>query len=47
MIGSIQSGMNIEGLSNAIQFMITGAVLLAAVVVDSLARRTQKAAGRA
>ncbi|MCG6497892.1 sugar ABC transporter permease [Kitasatospora sp. A2-31] len=46
VIGSIQSGMNIEGLSNAIQFMITGAVLLAAVVVDSLARRTQKAAGR-
>ncbi|KJS60239.1 sugar ABC transporter permease [Streptomyces rubellomurinus] len=47
VIGSIQSGMNIEGLSNAIQFMITGAVLLAAVVVDSLARRTQRAAGRA
>ncbi|WP_344446780.1 sugar ABC transporter permease [Kitasatospora nipponensis] len=47
VIGSIQSGMNIEGLSNAIQFMITGLVLLAAVVIDSLARRTQKAAGRA
>ncbi|MBV6702005.1 sugar ABC transporter permease [Kitasatospora aureofaciens] len=47
VIGSIQSGMNIQGVSNAIQFMITGAVLLAAVVVDSLARRTQKAAGRA
>ncbi|WP_425558716.1 sugar ABC transporter permease [Kitasatospora albolonga] len=47
VIGSIQSGMNIQGLSNAIQFMITGAVLLAAVVVDSLARRTQRAAGRA
>ncbi|MER5636157.1 sugar ABC transporter permease [Kitasatospora sp. NPDC002227] len=47
VIGSIQSGMNIQGLSNAIQFMITGAVLLAAVVIDSLARRTQKASGRA
>ncbi|OEJ27058.1 ABC transporter permease [Streptomyces agglomeratus] len=47
VIGSIQSGMNIMGLSNAIQFMITGAVLLAAVVVDSLSRRSQKAAGRA
>ncbi len=47
VIGSIQSGMNIQGLSNAIQFMITGAVLLAAVVIDSLARRTQKSAGRA
>ncbi len=47
VIGSIQSGMNIMGLSNAIQFMITGAVLLAAVVIDSLSRKTQKAAGRA
>ncbi|WP_405020252.1 sugar ABC transporter permease [Kitasatospora sp. NBC_00070] len=47
VIGSIQSGMNIQGLSNAIQFMITGAVLLAAVVIDSLSRRTQRAAGRA
>ncbi len=35
------------GVSNAVQFMITGAVLLAAVVVDSLSRRSQKAAGRA
>ncbi|MYS07074.1 sugar ABC transporter permease [Streptomyces sp. SID6041] len=47
VIGSIQSGMNIMGVSNAVQFMITGAVLLAAVVVDSLSRRSQKAAGRA
>jgi D-xylose transport system permease protein len=47
VIGSIQSGMNIEGLSNSIQYMITGAVLLAAVVIDSVARRTQKASGRA
>ncbi|MBW8807051.1 MAG: sugar ABC transporter permease [Catenulisporales bacterium] len=47
VIGSIQSGMNIQGLSNSIQFMITGAVLLAAVVIDSVARRTQKASGRA
>ncbi|MFC8270952.1 sugar ABC transporter permease, partial [Streptomyces sp. NPDC057271] len=28
VIGSIQSGMNIMGVSNAVQFMITGAVLL-------------------
>ncbi|WP_314622669.1 sugar ABC transporter permease [Streptomyces stackebrandtii] len=47
VIGSIQSGMNIMGVSNAVQFMITGSVLLAAVVVDSLSRRSQKAAGRA
>ncbi|MFE0704187.1 sugar ABC transporter permease [Streptomyces sp. NPDC058872] len=47
VIGSIQSGMNIMGVSNAVQFMITGSVLLAAVVIDSLSRRSQKAAGRA
>lgn len=47
VIGSIQSGMNIQGVANSVQFMITGAVLLAAVVIDSVARRTQKASGRA
>ncbi|WP_370372392.1 sugar ABC transporter permease [Catenulispora sp. GP43] len=46
VIGSIQSGMNIQGLSNSIQYMVTGAVLLAAVVIDAVARRTQKASGR-
>ena len=47
MIISIQQGMYILNLNTAIQYMITGAVLLAAVVVDSLSRRTQKASGRA
>ena len=47
VIGSIQSGMAIQGVANSVQYMITGAVLLAAVVVDSVARRTQKASGRA
>ncbi|MGW7433980.1 hypothetical protein ACWGIN_31130 [Streptomyces sp. NPDC054861] len=47
VIGSIQSGMNMTGVSNAVQFMITGSVLLAAVDVDSLTRRSRKAAGRA
>ena len=47
VIGSIQSGMAIEGVANSVQYMITGAVLLAAVVIDSVARRTQKASGRA
>jgi D-xylose transport system permease protein len=35
------------GLANSIQYMITGSVLLAAVIIDSLSRRTQKSAGRA
>ncbi|MEU8759956.1 sugar ABC transporter permease [Streptomyces sp. NPDC048659] len=47
VIQSIQQGLNMIGMSNAIQNMITGAVLLAAVVIDSVSRRTQKTAGRA
>jgi D-xylose transport system permease protein len=47
VIGSIQSGMAIQGVANSVQYMITGLVLLAAVVIDSVARRTQKASGRA
>ncbi len=47
VIISIQQGMYILNLNIAIQYMVTGAVLLAAVVVDSVSRRTQKAAGRA
>jgi ABC-type xylose transport system permease subunit len=29
-----------------VKFMVTGAVLLAAVIVDALARRSRQAAGR-
>ncbi|GGL33004.1 sugar ABC transporter permease [Planomonospora parontospora] len=47
VIQSISSGMALQGVSNSIQFMVTGAVLLAAVVIDSLSRRSQKASGRA
>ncbi|GAA2650654.1 MULTISPECIES: sugar ABC transporter permease [Nonomuraea] len=47
VIQSIASGMALQGVSNSIQFMVTGAVLLAAVVIDSISRRSQKAAGRA
>ncbi|MDI5964170.1 sugar ABC transporter permease [Streptomyces sp. SL13] len=47
VIVSIQQGLYILNLGTAIQYMVTGAVLLAAVVVDSISRRTQQAAGRA
>ncbi len=47
VIQSIASGMALQGVSNSIQFMVTGAVLLAAVVLDSLTRRSRKTAGRA
>ncbi|MGW7412168.1 sugar ABC transporter permease [Streptomyces sp. NPDC054863] len=47
VIQAIQQGLNMLGMASEIQYMITGAVLLAAVVIDSLSRRTQKSAGRA
>jgi D-xylose transport system permease protein len=47
VIQSIQSGMALEGVSNSVQFMVTGGVLLAAVVIDSVSRRSQRSAGRA
>lgn len=47
VIESINAGLFMLGLASAIQYMITGGVLLAAVVIDSLSRRTQKSAGRA
>ncbi|WP_405923697.1 sugar ABC transporter permease [Streptomyces sp. NBC_00035] len=48
VIQSIITGLYMGGSSTqAVQFMITGVVLLAAVVLDSVSRRTQKSAGRA
>ncbi|WP_083974311.1 sugar ABC transporter permease [Kitasatospora mediocidica] len=46
VIQSIITGLDLEGISQSIQYMITGAVLLGAVVLDSVSRRTQKSAGR-
>jgi D-xylose transport system permease protein len=39
VIGSISNGMDLLGLESSVKFMITGGVLLAAVTLDSLARR--------
>jgi D-xylose transport system permease protein len=47
VIQSIASGMALLGIQSAVQLMITGGVLLAAVVMDSLSRRSQEAHGRA
>ncbi|MFF0727661.1 sugar ABC transporter permease [Streptomyces sp. NPDC004134] len=47
VIMSIQSGLALKGIDAPVQYMITGSVLLAAVVIDSVSRRTQKTAGRA
>ncbi|MFJ3798190.1 sugar ABC transporter permease [Streptomyces sp. NPDC090088] len=47
VIQSIASGMALLGVQPAVQFMITGGVLLIAVVFDSLAQRAAAARGRA
>lgn len=48
VIQSIITGLYMGGSSTqAVQYMITGVVLLAAVVLDSVSRRTQKSAYRA
>jgi D-xylose transport system permease protein len=47
VIGSISSGLTLLNLDSSIRYMITGAVLLLAVIIDSLSRRSRRAAGRA
>ncbi|MFF2848388.1 sugar ABC transporter permease [Streptomyces sp. NPDC058001] len=47
VIVSIQYGLALQGIASPIQYMITGAVLLATVVIDAVTRKTQKTAGRA
>ncbi|UGY94159.1 sugar ABC transporter permease [Streptomyces gobiensis] len=46
VIGSIANGLALVGSPAHVQYMITGGVLLAAVVIDSVSRRTQRTAGR-
>jgi D-xylose transport system permease protein len=46
VIGSISNGMDLLALDSSVQFIVTGAVLLVAVVVDALARRQRSASGR-
>ncbi|HEX2084713.1 MAG TPA: sugar ABC transporter permease [Solirubrobacteraceae bacterium] len=47
VIGSISNGMDLLGLESSVKYMITGAVLLAAVVLDAAARKRRAATGRA
>jgi D-xylose transport system permease protein len=46
VIGSISNGMDLLALDSSIKFIVTGAVLLAAVVFDALARNRRTASGR-
>jgi D-xylose transport system permease protein len=45
VIGSISNGMDLLGLVSSVKFMITGGVLLAAVVIDALIKIQRERAG--
>lgn len=47
VIQSISSGLTLLNLDSSVRFMITGVVLVLAVIVDSISRRTRAATGRA
>jgi len=47
VIQSISSGLTLLTLDSSVQFMVTGVVLVLAVIVDSISRRTRVATGRA
>ena len=47
MIQSISNGLTLLNLSSSLRYMITGAVLAIAVIVDSLARQSRASHGRA
>jgi len=46
VIGSISNGMDLLGLASPIKYMVTGGVLLLAVLVDAVARNQRSASGR-
>jgi D-xylose transport system permease protein len=46
VIGSISNGMYLLALESSVKYMITGGVLLAAVVIDAIARSRRQAEGR-
>jgi len=47
VIMAISNGLTLLNLSSSLRYMITGAVLAIAVIVDSLARRSRASSGRA
>ena len=47
VITSISSGLTLMNLDSSVRYMITGAVLLLAVIIDSLSRRSRRSHGRA
>lgn len=47
VLQSIQTGLNIVGVDSSVRYMVTGAVLLVAVSIDSVSRRARSSSGRA
>lgn len=47
VIQSISNGLSLINLDSSFRFMVTGGVLMLAVIIDSLSRRSRAAAGRA
>ena len=47
VIGSISNGMDLLALESSVKYMVTGGVLVVAVIVDAVARRQRVAGGRA
>jgi D-xylose transport system permease protein len=47
VIQSISSGLTLLNLDSSVRFMVTGVVLVLAVIVDAMSRRTRAASGRA
>jgi ABC-type xylose transport system permease subunit len=47
VLQSISNGLSLLNLDSSVRYMITGAVLLLAVVIDALSRRSRAAHGQA
>jgi D-xylose transport system permease protein len=47
VLQAIQTGLNLVGVDSSVRFMVTGAVLLLAVAIDSVSRRVRSSSGRA
>lgn len=47
VIAAVNSGMGLLGWTSSRKFMVTGAILLLAVTIDSVTRRTRQTSGRA
>jgi simple sugar transport system permease protein/D-xylose transport system permease protein len=46
VIASISSGLTLMNLNSSIRYMVTGAIVLLAVSVDAVARRSRTSHGR-